>query len=68
MIQPLIEENIEALKQVSENLSRLSKGATTTWDNIEGPVVSMEALSPIVENLNTVIQDLKNCIGRNHEF
>ena len=64
MIQPLIEENIKVLKQVSENLSRLSKGATTTWDNIEGPVVSMEALSPIVENLNTVIQDLKNCIGR----
>ena len=64
MIQPLIEENIKVLKQVSENLSRLSKGTTTTWDNIEGPVVSMETLSPIVENLNTVIQDLKNCIGR----
>lgn len=58
-----IEAEITKLEEVKQQLSRLSEGAKINWCNYEGCFPKMEELSPIVDALNTVIQDLKNSIG-----
>ena len=64
MLDPLIEEIIEELEQASEKLSRLHKGVPATFADSETFSIRMAGLSPILENLNTVIRDLKNSIER----
>ena len=63
MFDSLIEEIIEELEQASEKLSHLGEGVPIKWGDSERIIARMEALLPIAENLNTVIQDLKKSIG-----
>ena len=64
MLDPLMEEIIAELEQASEKLSRLHKGIPAKLDNSETFFISQGGLSTIMENLNTVIRDLKKSIGR----
>ena len=59
-LQSVIEAEITKLEEVKTQLSKLSEGKPINWGNFNKPVPKMEALSPIVECLNMVIQDLKN--------
>ena len=64
MLDPLVEEIIEELEQSSEKLSCLGEGVAIKWGDSERIIARMEVLLPIVENLNTVIQDLRSSIRK----
>ena len=77
MTDPLMEEIIKELEESRRKLSRLQDGIVPRADGSirhDGSIrydgsatylhVKKEELSPILENLNTVIQDLKNSIER----
>ena len=71
MSDPLIEEIIKELEQSYEKLSHLHKGSLAKYDGslkYDGSAsyssIESQLLSPIIENLNTVIRDLKKSIGR----
>ena len=61
-LQSAIECEITKLEAVKEQLSKLSEGSPIKWGNYSKPLPKMEALSPIVDRLNRVIQDLQNSI------
>ena len=63
-LESAIEEEITKLEEVKKQLSKLSEGTPINWGLYSKCFREMEALSPIVDNLNIVIQDLKNSIGR----
>ena len=58
-LQSAIEVEITKLEQVKKQLSKLSEGKLINCGNYSTSFPKMEALSPIVEGLNMVIQDLK---------
>ena len=60
----LIKEGIQKLEEVKNELSNLSEGSPIARGVSSRPFPKMEALSPILENLNKVIQDLKNSMGQ----
>ncbi len=71
MIDSLMEEIIRELEESRRKLSRLQEGIVLRHDGsmkYDGSAthspMKKEGLSPILENLNTVIQDLKNSIER----
>ena len=63
-LQSAIEAEITKLEEVKSQLSKLSEGAPINCGNLSRCFPKMEALSPIVESLNMVIQDAKNSIGQ----
>ena len=58
-LQSAVEAEITKLEEAKNQLSKLSEGKPINWSNFNKPLPKMEALSPIVEDLNMVIQDLK---------
>ena len=54
-----IEAEIKKLEEVKNQLSKLSEGTRINCGNYSTSFPKKEALSPIVEGLNMVIQDLK---------
>ena len=60
----LIKEGIKKLEEVKNELSNLSEGSPIARGVSSRSFPKMEALSPIVKNLNTVIEDLKKCVGQ----
>ena len=63
-VESAIEAEITKLEEVKNQLSKLSKGEPINWGNYSRCFPKKEALSPIVEDLNRVIQDAKNSIGQ----
>ena len=63
-LQSAIEAEITKLEEVKKQLSKLSEGKPINCGNYCTSFPKMEALSPIVEGLNMVIQDLKNSMGQ----
>ena len=63
-LQSAIEAEITKLEEVKKQLSKLSEGKPINCGIYSTPFPKKEGLSPIVENLNTVIQDLKESIER----
>lgn len=59
-----IEAEITKLEEVKKQLSKLSEGKPINCGNYSKCFPKMEELSPIVKDLNMVIQDLKNSIGQ----
>ena len=62
--QSVIEAEITKLEEVKKQLSKLSEGKPINCGIHSRPFPKKEGLSPILEPLNTVIQDLKNSVGR----
>ena len=58
-LQSAIEAEITKLEEVKNQLSKLSEGTRINCGIYHTCFPKMEALSPIVEGLNMVIQDLK---------
>jgi hypothetical protein len=59
-VESAIEAEITELEEVKNQLSKLSKGEPINWGNYSRCFPKKKALSPIVEDLNRVIQDLKS--------
>ena len=57
--QSAIEAEITKLEEVKTQLSKLIEGSPINSGIASRCLPKMEALSPIVKDLNTVIQDLK---------